>query len=154
METLNPNSRRAQSALYGDNELRAHLTDRLASGAWWLFVAASPLVTAGCLLEIEKRFYSNSGADDFELAIVPWRLGRPMTAIACARKRRLPARKLLRTLARFMKPEALEVARGGLAAGRDLLVLDDDGPTNGRALMMAVLELFQRGAALQAAMRN
>lgn len=136
------------------NSLREHLTGRLASGTWWLFVATSPAVTAGCLLDIEKRFYGGSGADDFELAIVPWQIGRPMVAIACARKRRLPARKLLRTIAQFMKPEAVEVARSALAAGRDLLLLDDDGPTAGRALMMAVLEFLQRGAALQAAIRN
>jgi hypothetical protein len=53
-----------------------------------------------------------------------------------------------------MKPEALEVARGALAAGRDLLLLHDDGPTDSRALMMALLEFFQRGAALRAATQN
>jgi hypothetical protein len=136
------------------DDLREHLTERLASGAWWTFVAASPSVTAGCLLEIEKRFYSGSSADDFELAIVPWRLGRPMTAIACAYKRRLPVRKPMRTLAQFMKPEALEVARGALAAGRDVLLLGDSGPTASRALWMALLEFLQPGAALRATLRN
>ena len=46
-----------------------------------------------------------------------------------------------------MRPEEVEVARGGLAAWGDVLVLDADGPTNGRALMMAFLEFLQPGAA-------
>ena len=72
--------------------------------------------------------------------------------VAC--KRRLPARRLLCILARFIE------ARGGrsrprwLAAWGDVLVLDADGPTNGRALMMAFLEFLQPGAALRPAMQN
>lgn len=53
-----------------------------------------------------------------------------------------------------MRPEEVEVARGGLAAWGDVLVLDADGPTNGRALMMAFLEFLQPGAALRPAMQN
>jgi hypothetical protein len=136
------------------NDLRDHLVGRLKSGAWWTFVAASPSITAGCLLEIEKRFYSGSSADDFELALVPWRLGVPMTVIACGHKRRLPVRELSPTLTQFMKPETLEPVRSALAAGGDVLVFGDESPTSDQALMMAFMEFLEPGAALRVAMRN
>jgi hypothetical protein len=131
-----------------DDDLREHLTARLGSGAWWIFVAANPSAAADCLLEIEKRFYSGSHANDFELAIIPWRLGPPIVVIACARKRRMSSRKLLCILAEFMRPEALSVTCDALVAGSALLLLDGDSPTDSHALMMALLEFFQRGLAL------
>jgi hypothetical protein len=88
------------------------------------------------LEEIERRFCAGSANGDFELAIIPSQLGCPMAIVVSACKRRLPARRLLCILARFMRPEEVEGARGGLAAWGDVLVLDADGPTNGRALMM------------------
>jgi hypothetical protein len=136
------------------NDLRDYLAGRLKSGAWWVFVAASPVVTAGPLLHIERRFYGGSANADFELALVPWRLGVPMTVIACGHKRRLPVRELIPTLTRFMKPETLETVRSALAAGGDVLVFGDESPTSDRALMMAFLDFIQPGAALRAAMQN
>jgi hypothetical protein len=61
----------------------------------------------------------------------------------CARKRRMPARKLLHMLARIMRPEEIEVARNSLAAGGDVLFLDDDGPPNVWALMMTFWDFIQ-----------
>jgi hypothetical protein len=109
-----------------------HLIGRFTSGAWWLLVATSSQA-AVLLEEIERRFYAGSANGDFELAIIPSQLGCPMAIVVSACKRRLPARRLLCILARFMRPEEVAVARGGLAAWRDVLVLDAEGPTNGRA---------------------
>lgn len=140
--------------LQTNDELREHLVGRLKSGIWWLFITASQSVTAGCLLEIERRFYGGSANADFELAIIPSRLGRPVTAVACARKHRMPARKLACVLTQFMKPEALDTARSALASGRDVLIFGDEGPASNRALQMAFLDFISPGAALRAAMRN
>jgi hypothetical protein len=154
MRNLDQNPKRPQSIVVcGGDDLREHLAGRLKSGAWWLLVAANSPITADCFLEIEQRFYRGSANADFELAIFPWRLG-PMVAVACARKRRLSAHKLLRVLAQFMKPASLDAARSGLAAGCDVLICEDAGPTKGQALMIAFAEFLQPGAALQVAMQN
>jgi hypothetical protein len=142
--------------MLANDDLRDHLAARLISRDWWIFISASASATAGCLFEIERRFYGGSANADFELAIVPWRLGRPMAVIACGHKRRLPIRELIPTLARFMKPEMLETTRIAAVAAekREVLILDDARPMSSRALLMAFLEFLQLGAALRAAMRN
>jgi len=129
------------------DDLRKHLTGRVQSGAWWIFVTTSPF-TADRLVEIGGTFYGGSSADDYEVAILPSQLGEP-AVVACGHKRRLSAGRLLQSLATFIKPPTLEVARSVLAERRHVLFFNDDGPTNVQALTMAFLNYIEPEAALR-----
>jgi hypothetical protein len=138
----------------GDDAMRQHLAGRVSSNEWWTLITATPSIANGPLLEIARSLYDLSAPGDFEVAAVPWRLGRPITAVVCAHKRRLPPTELLHILARFIDLSA-SACRAIGTGGDDVLLLDDDAsPASRTALWAAFWDFLIPGAALRVALRN
>jgi len=134
-------------------DFRQRLSAQIASRDWWIFICASA-ASGRFLIDIEERYYSGSANVDFELTILPSGLLRPsVVVIVAARKHWMPAHRLIRTLARFTTPDALEAVRADIGQ-RDVIQLDDASPADAQALALRFLDLLEPGAAAAAAMRN